>query len=107
MWLARLRHGVLRVATDAGRRYVAPCLWERVALLWMFRNFTVLPQQVLTAGQQELVQNICARGSLPSPDRIEADAVLGTIEISSPLPKKPPAAQRPPMRAMARIARSG
>ena len=106
MWLARLRQGVLRVATDAGRRYVAPSAWERVALLWMFRHFTVLPQQVLTPRQQELVEHICSRGSLSTNDGIEADVVIGTVELLSALPKKSPASQRPPLHATARIARS-
>ena len=60
MWLAKLRHGVLRIATPVGPRYVRPPFSQRAYLLWMFRNFNVLPVQVLNAKQQELVAQLSA-----------------------------------------------
>ena len=46
MWISKLRWGVLRLVTPVGPRYVRPAFWERVYLLWVFRNFSVLPQNV-------------------------------------------------------------
>lgn len=95
MWLARVRHGVLQVATNANRRYVEPSGWERLSLLWTFRNFKILSPQVLTRRELHLVRTLCSRDSLPSPRGIDADAVIGTVELPSPPPKKAPTWQRP------------
>ncbi len=59
MWMEKIRHGVLEVSTDQGVRYVHPGLLERVRLVWMFRNFHVLPQEVLTPHQRRLVDVLC------------------------------------------------
>ena len=102
MWLARLRHGVLQIATDSGRRLVDLSVGERFALLWTFRNFKVLPRQVLTDGQQQLIAELCSRRSVENPLEIHDDLVIGTVEWSPALPKKPPASQRAPLGARAR-----
>lgn len=59
MWMEKIRHGVLEVSTDQGVRYVHPGFLERVRLVWMFRNFHVLPQEVLSAHQRRLVDVLC------------------------------------------------
>ena len=59
MWMEKIRHGVLEVSTDQGVRYVHPGFLERVRLVWMFRNFHVLPQEVLTPHQRSLVDALC------------------------------------------------
>jgi len=64
MWMEKIRHGVLEVSTDQGVRYVHPGFLERVRLVWMFRNFHVLPQEVLTAHQRRLVDQICSEQRL-------------------------------------------
>ncbi len=95
MWLARLRHGVLRIATDTGCQFVEPSGWERLVLLWVFRNFNSLPRQVLTGRQQQLVQSLCRRASADLPDLENDDLIIGTIEWSPPIPEEPPVFQRP------------
>jgi len=47
MWIEKLLGGVLRVLTPLGARYIRPALAQRIYLLWIFRNFKVLPLQVL------------------------------------------------------------
>ncbi len=103
MWLARLRHGVLQVATNSGRRYVEPSGWERLSLLWTFRNFKILPPQVLTQRQQKLIQALCARGAFSSPEHIDDDVVIGTVELIPTVPKKAPASQRQTLRTATRV----
>jgi hypothetical protein len=89
MLLEKLRHGVLEVATDRGPRYVRPSVVERVQLLWMFRNFHVLPQQVLGPHQKHLIDSMCREerfrqhklnGHVP--------CVIGTVERLPILPGK-------------------
>jgi hypothetical protein len=47
MWIEKLADGVLQVETPIGARFIRPSFFERAYLLWMFRNFDSLPQQVL------------------------------------------------------------
>ncbi len=64
MWMEKIRHGVLEVSTDQGVRYLHPGFLERVRLVWMFRNFHVLPQEVLTPHQRRLVDAMCSEQRL-------------------------------------------
>ncbi len=88
MWIARIRHGVLQVSTGAGRRYVKPSAWERLYLLWTFRNFRILPHQVLSPRQSRMILALCAQGQFANPENIEEDGVIGTVEFLPP--RKPP-----------------
>jgi hypothetical protein len=83
MWMARIFHGVLQVSTDAGARYLKPRMWQRLALLWTFRNFRILPQQVLTHRQRRLVQAVCLHRSFANPESIDQLAVIGTVEMAA------------------------
>jgi hypothetical protein len=94
MLLEKLTHGVLRVLTPLGPRYVNPPLGQRIYLLWLFRNFHTLPVKVLSAGQQKRLEKMCARHgfvALAIADR----PILGTLEQRPPiqpengLPRRP------------------
>lgn len=92
MWMEKIRHGVLEVSTDQGVRYVHPGFLERVRLVWMFRNFHVLPQEVLTAHQRLLVDALCSERRLMrcssganghgagNGNSQLADCIIGTLE---------------------------
>lgn len=83
MWINKLRWGVLRLITPVGDRYVRPTFWERVYLLWVFRNFSALPQNVLSRRAHALIETLCmrqhsgAQGFLYS---ITDQPVIGTVE---------------------------
>jgi len=85
MLIDKLADGILRVLTPIGPRYIKPSLQQRIYLLWIFRNFNVLPQQVLSHRQQRFIQDLCAEHkfvSLP-PTNVWAEApILGTVERS-------------------------
>jgi hypothetical protein len=83
MWMTRIFHGVLQVSTDAGARYLRPRIWERLGLLWTFRNFKILPQQVLTQRQRRLIQAVCSRRKFANPEIIDQVAVIGTVEMAA------------------------
>lgn len=88
MWMEKLTSGVLRVLTPLGPRYIEPTFWQRVRLLWIFRNFEVLPLQVLTPWQQRLVDHLCAEHrfvSLSPTNWLEDAPVLGTVERRPPV----------------------
>jgi hypothetical protein len=59
MWIRKLADGVLQVDTPIGPRYIRPDLFERASLLWTFRNFDSLPQQVLSDREQRMVDRLC------------------------------------------------
>src|SRR5258708_12286492 len=60
MWIEKLAGGVVRVQTPIGPRYVMPSFLQRVYLVWMFRNFHILPHAVLSGRQQRLIDRLCA-----------------------------------------------
>lgn len=83
MWISKLRWGVLRLVTPVGPRYVRPAFWERVYLLWVFRNFSVLPQNVLSRRAHALMENLCVRQHSEAHGFLYAitdQPVIGTVE---------------------------
>ncbi|MGH9603896.1 MAG: hypothetical protein ACRD24_16070, partial [Terriglobales bacterium] len=88
MWMEKIRHGVLEVSTDQGVRYLHPGFLERVRLVWMFRNFHVLPQEVLTPHQRRLVDKMCSEqrlarhrnGANGNGKSQSTDCIIGTLE---------------------------
>ena len=58
MWIRKLADGVLQVDTPIGPRYIRPDLFERASLLWTFRNFDALPQQVLSTREQRMIDRL-------------------------------------------------
>jgi hypothetical protein len=96
----KLAAGVVQVQTPIGPRYLIPSLLQRVYLLWMFRNFPILPHAVLSRRQQQLIDRMCSEQrfvSMAYADGMEEIPVIGTIEHRPPagpenLPPKRPAA---------------
>lgn len=58
MWIRKLSDGVLQVDTPIGPRYIRPDLFQRASLLWTFRNFDALPQQVLSSREQRMIDRL-------------------------------------------------
>lgn len=98
MWIEKLVAGVVRVQTPIGPRYVMPSFLQRIYLLWVFRNFPILPHAVLTGWQQRLVDRMCSEqvfASLPYVDGLDETPVIGTIEHRPPVATEPLPARRP------------
>ena len=99
MWIEKLAAGVVEVQTPIGPRYVMPSFIQRVYLLWMFRNFPILPHAVLSRRQQRLIDRMCSEQRfewMAYADGMEAP-VIGTIEhrpavTTSALPPRRPVA---------------
>jgi hypothetical protein len=98
MWMEKLARGVLRVLTPLGPRYIEPSFWQKVHLLWIFRNFEVLPLQVLNAGQQRLIDDLCAEQrfvALSHSLLLEDAPILGTVERRPPIEVERPLDLKP------------
>jgi hypothetical protein len=103
MWIEKLAHGVLELDTPIGPRYLQPSFSQRLRLLWTFRNFVSLPQQVLRTNERELVDRLCADNRFVSRSApgIQDRPVIGKIERRVPattdiLPTRKPAASSRP-----------
>jgi len=100
MWIDKLAAGVVQVQTPIGPRYVIPSFRQRVYLLWMFRNFPILPHAVLSRRPQRLIDRMCGEqrfASMAYADGMDEVPVIGTIERrppagAEPLPPRRPAA---------------
>lgn len=94
MWMEKIRRGVLQLETDGGLRFVKPSFGQRLQLLWTFRNFNMLPEDVLRPHERQLVDRLWQKSrpvqqggnaSMPGP-------IIGVLELGKPrfTPKKPP-----------------
>jgi hypothetical protein len=100
MLIDKLAAGVVQVQTPIGPRYIMPSFLQRVYLLWVFRNFPILPHAVLSARQQRMIDRMCSEqvfASLPYVDGLNEAPVIGIIERrppagSNPLPRRRPVA---------------
>src|SRR3984957_10763578 len=99
--IEKLAAGVVQVQTPIGPRYVVPPTWlQRVYLVWMFRNFHILPHAVLSPRQQRLIDRMCSEqrfASMAYADGMGEVPIIGTIEHRPPagsdaLPPRRPAA---------------
>ena len=103
MLIQKLTDGVLEVDTPIGPRYVQPSLVQRACLIWIFRNFVSLPQQVLRPWQRQLIERLWSENRFVSlsvasgPDRL----VIGRIERRTPLQAEIIPIRKPPAREAA------
>jgi hypothetical protein len=92
MWIEKIRRGVLQVSTESGTHFVQPSLLEKLRLLWTFRNFRVLPEQVLNDNERQFIGHLCSERRLrkvSSTDFAEMSCVIGTVDLAPSAPKKP------------------
>jgi len=101
MLIEKLADGVVRVQTPIGPRYVMPSFLQRIYLLWMFRNFQILPHAVLSVRQQRMIDRLCSEQRFAAyayADGVDEAPVIGTIEHrpairTQPLPPRRPVAR--------------
>ena len=98
----KLNRGVVEILTPIGPRYLRLTFWQRLYFLWMFRNFSTLPQQVLSRVGLSMIEEICARQAFVrfgnGPDEAP---VIGTVERYQAKLAEPVA--QPPRRPAIRI----
>jgi hypothetical protein len=100
MLIEKLAGGVVKVQTPIGPRYVMPSSFlQRAYLLWMFRNFAILPHAVLSRRQQRMIDQMCSEqrfASIAYSDGMSEVPVIGTIEHRPPVVAEPSPARKPP-----------
>jgi protein TonB len=74
------------VALDTGHGVIyAPASgWDRVYLMWTFRNFHSLPQTVLNSRQRRLIGSLYREAANHSNRELYEAAVIGTVEDFNP-----------------------
>lgn len=111
MLIEKLAEGVVQVQTPIGPRYVMPSFLQRVYLLWMFRNFPILPHAVLNGRQQRMIDQMCSEqrfASMAYADGMDEAPVIGTIEHRPPIgsnslpPRRPVSSESSGLAAEAR-----
>jgi len=108
MWIEKLARGVLELDTPIGPRYLEPTFFQRARLLWTFRNFFSLPQQVLHANEQRLIDRLTNENrfvSVSAEDAYERP-IIGRVERRPPLPAKV-LPMRKPVTASSRVVEEG
>jgi TonB family protein len=70
----------VRFDTGRGLVYAQASGWQRVYLLWTFRNFRNLPNKVLHPRQQKLIESLYCTASIKLAKELDEAAVIGTIE---------------------------
>jgi protein TonB len=76
----KLRSGLLELNTEVGPLYASPTISERVYLLWTFRNFRRLPQQVLNPRQRQLIDKLIQTSTLRRHGPAVNVPIIGTVE---------------------------
>jgi hypothetical protein len=98
MWIEKLADGIVRVQTPIGPRYIMPSFLQRVYLLWIFRNFPILPHAVLSGRQRRLIDRLCSEQrfvSMAYADGMDEAPVIGTIERRPVMGVQPLPSRRP------------
>jgi hypothetical protein len=110
MLIDKLSAGVLRVLTPVGPRYVQLNFSQRIYMLWIFRHFGMLPLQVLSQRQRELIDALCVQQKFLSLLPTAADQecpVIGTVERRPAMEVESLPPRRPNARVVSAAAAAG
>ena len=100
MWIEKLADGVLELDTPIGLRYVQPNFARRAYLIWTFRNFCSLPQQVLRPWERRLIDRLWESNRFVSL-RVAGESdrpVIGRIERRAAATAEVVPIRKPPLR---------
>jgi hypothetical protein len=86
MWIEKLSNGVVALDTPVGVRYVQPNFVQRAYLIWTFRNFFSLPQQVLRPWERRLIDRLWSENNFValSAGGMAGHPVIGRVERGAP-----------------------
>jgi hypothetical protein len=105
MWIDIFTDGVVRIITPIGPRYIELTFWQRVYFLWIFRHFDKIPQQVLSAREQRVIDSLCVEQRyITLSSRGNAAPIIGTLER---VPLKQVEEELPPKRPAGSVADAG
>ncbi len=75
---------LLELHTDAGLLYVRPTGWQRIRLRWIFRHFHVLPPQLLSRGDQRLIEKLSHSARVSPSLPVPRSTIFGVVENVRP-----------------------
>jgi hypothetical protein len=78
--LNKLESGFLLFQTQQGLVAVEPSFWQRVYLLWTFRNFRQLSLSLLNSRQTALINNLFRQNAAVVSDEYEPSLEIGVVE---------------------------
>ena len=80
--LDKVRAGVLHLSTPNGSLCVKPPFRDRLYLLWIFRNFKILPEQVLRDREKKFIERLRSSDlpALPGNFGTDEGLVIGTVD---------------------------
>ncbi len=86
MLLDKLESGFLRFETPQGLAAAEPTFWQRVYLLWTFRNFHQLSPLLLNPRQTALINDLFRQQAVmgPGPQEYEPRLEIGIVENFAP-----------------------
>lgn len=76
----KIRSGLVELRTNRGPLYVSPSVWQRIYLLWTFRNFHRLPQQVLNKRERQLVEKLSRSALVVRQGAMPTRPLIGSVE---------------------------
>ena len=95
----KLNRGVVEILTPIGPRYLRLTFWQRLYFVWMFRNFSTLPQQVLSRAGLNMIEGLCARQAFVRFGHgLDEAPVIGTVERYQAKLVEPEVPRRPAIR---------
>jgi hypothetical protein len=104
MWIEKLLDGVVEIITPIGSRYIQLTFLQRIYFLWIFRHFDSIPQQVLSAREQRMIDALCVEQRFISlPAQAYEAPIIGTLER---VPLKQLVEEVPPQRPAGSVAES-
>ncbi|PYX83523.1 MAG: hypothetical protein DMG70_10120 [Acidobacteria bacterium] len=80
-----IRTGIVELRSKAGSFYARPSPWERLYLVWTFRNFHALPKEVLNSRQRRLADKLCHSVDFTVRGPIIRFPIIGVIENAAPV----------------------
>jgi len=105
MWIEKLLDGVVEIITPIGPRYIQLTFLQRIYFLWIFRHFGTIPQQVLSAREQRIIDALCVEQRFISlPAHAYEAPIIGTLER---VPLKQLEEEMPPKRPAGSVAEAG
>jgi hypothetical protein len=78
--LDKLESGILRFETPHGLAAAEPTFWQRVYLLWTFRNFHQLSPLLLNPRQTALIDDLFRQHAMMDPQEFDPRLEIGIVE---------------------------
>jgi hypothetical protein len=91
MRVGGIQDGVIEIITSGEPHYFAPRGFDRLRLIWAFRNFRRLPEPVLSTSERRAIDRLSVT---PEVRLTPSTVIIGAVERDSVAYKRPPQSER-------------